>query len=128
MAPLIGSLEIFEEAGLKNIRNKSLLMTRYMMDLIKYELREMGFSLGNPIEDSRRGGHVFLEHQEAARICKALKVNGVIPDFRAPNGIRLAPVALYNTFKEVWETVQILKRIMTDEEYKQFENKREVVA
>ena len=86
------------------------------------------FSLGNPIEDSRRGGHVFLEHQEAARICKALKVNGVIPDFRAPNGIRLAPVALYNTFKEVWETVQILKRIMTDEEYKQFENKREVVA
>ena len=128
MAPLIGSLEIFEEAGLKNIRNKSLLMTRYMMDLIKYELREMEFSLGNPIEDSRRGGHVFLEHQEAARICKALKVNGVIPDFRAPNGIRLAPVALYNTFKEVWETVQILKRIMTDEEYKQFENKREVVA
>ena len=57
-----------------------------------------------------------------------LKANGVIPDFRAPNGVRLAPVALYNTYEEVWKSVQILKKIMKNEEYKQFENKREVVA
>ena len=43
------------------------------------------------------GGHIYLEHAEAARICKALKANGVIPDFRAPNGVRLAPVAFYIT-------------------------------
>ncbi len=72
--------------------------------------------------------HIYLEHAEAARICKALKANGVIPDFRAPNGVRLAPVALYNTYEEVWQSVMILKKIMKDEEYKQFENKREVVA
>lgn len=65
---------------------------------------------------------------QATRICKALKANGVIPDFRAPNGIRLAPVALYNTYEEVWKSVQILKKVMKEEEYKQFENKREVVA
>ncbi|MED3063821.1 kynureninase, partial [Bacillus thuringiensis] len=61
-------------------------------------------------------------------ICKARKANGVIPDFRAPNGVRLAPVALYNTYEEVWKSVQILKGIMKEEKYKQFENKREVVA
>jgi kynureninase len=128
IAPLIGSLEIFAEAGIHRIREKSLHLTRYMMDLILCELDEMGFTIGNPTEDSIRGGHIFLEHKEAARICKALKTNGVIPDFRAPNGIRLAPVALYNTYEEVWKTVQIMKTIMLEEQYKQFENVREVIA
>ncbi|AIM11998.1 kynureninase [Bacillus anthracis] len=127
-APLIGSLEIFKEAGIERLREKSLHITRFMLNLIAHELSDFGFTIGNPLEDEKRGGHIYLEHAEAARICKALKANGVIPDFRAPNGVRLAPVALYNTYEEVWQSVMILKKIMKDEEYKQFENKREVVA
>ena len=115
-------------AGIDKIRNKSLKLTDYMIELIKIELGNFEFKIGNPLDPDKRGGHVFLEHEEAARICKALKDNGVIPDFRTPNGIRLAPVALYNTFEEVWEVVQILKKIMEEEQYKKFENKRDVVA
>jgi kynureninase len=88
----------------------------------------MGFIIGNPQDDVRRGGHVSLVHKEAARICKALKENGVIPDFRAPNIIRLAPVALYTSYSEVWEVVQILKKIMEERQYEKFANEREVVA
>jgi kynureninase len=128
MAPLIGSLEMFNEAGMAEIRKKSLGLTKYLMHLIESELKNHGFIIRNPLDDISRGGHIFLEHPEAARICKALKSDGVIPDFRSPNGIRLAPVALYNTFEDVWNTVQILKAIMIDEKYKQFENKRGVVA
>ncbi|MED2982088.1 kynureninase [Bacillus thuringiensis] len=127
-APLIGSLEIFKDAGIERLREKSLHITRYMLNLIGHELKDFEFTIGNPLEDEKRGGHIYLEHAEAARICKALKANGVIPDFRAPNGVRLAPVALYNTYEEVWKSVQILKKIMKNKEYKQFENKREVVA
>ncbi|TLS38913.1 kynureninase [Pseudalkalibacillus caeni] len=128
LAPLLGSLEMFNEAGMDRIRKKSMQLTGYMMDLIAHELDGYDFVVRNPIEDEKRGGHLFLEHPEAARICKALKAHHIIPDFRSPNGIRLAPVALYNTFEEVWRTVQKLKKIMDDEEYKQFENKRGVVA
>jgi len=128
IAPLIGSLELFAEAGIDRIREKSLQLTRYMMHLIDHELQGMGFTIGNPQEDERRGGHVYLEHDEAIRICKALKENGVTPDFRAPNGIRLAPVALYNSYEDVWKAVQILKKIMEEEQYKKFKNSREVVA
>jgi len=128
LAPLLGSLDIFNEVGIDNIRSRSLQLTNYLMTLIDTELSEYGFLISNPRDDVARGGHIFLEHQEAARICKALKANNVIPDFRTPNGIRLAPVALYNTFEEVWETVQILKEIMINEQYKKFENKRDVVA
>ncbi|SFI83350.1 kynureninase [Thermoflavimicrobium dichotomicum] len=128
VAPLIGSLEIFREAGMDRIREKSLAITRYLMQLIESELRGFGFAIGNPMEDHRRGGHVCLEHEEAARICKALKEQRVIPDFRAPNVIRLAPVALYTSYQEVWEMVQRLKMIMTEQTYKKFKNERGVVA
>jgi kynureninase len=128
IAPLLGALEIFAEAGIENIRAKSLNINQFLMDLLNQELNDLGFTVGNPIEDFRRGGHISLEHKEAARICKALKENGVIPDFRAPNIIRLAPVALYTSYSEVWEVVQILKKIMTEKQYEKFKNEREVVA
>ncbi|MDR6123982.1 kynureninase [Bacillus sp. SLBN-46] len=128
LAPLLGALEIFEEAGIENIRYKSLKINKFLMDLVGQELLDMGFTIGNPLEDVRRGGHISLEHKEAARICKALKGKGVIPDFRAPNIIRLAPIALYTSYSEVWEVVQILKKIMQEKQYEQFENEREVVA
>ncbi len=127
-APLIGSLELLNEVGIGAIRERSLALTGYLQRLIQLELADYGFTVANPADDAERGGHVFLVHPEAARICKALKTNGLIPDFRAPNGIRLAPVALYNTFEEVRSAVQLLKQIMEEEQYKQFENKRDVVA
>ncbi|MDZ5472807.1 kynureninase [Bacillus sp. 31A1R] len=127
-APLIGSLEMFQEVGMEKIRMKSLKMTKYLMELVEYELGDYSFTIGNPLENHRRGGHVSLEHEEAARICKALKDEGVVPDFRAPNVIRLAPVSLYTSYVDVWEAVQILKRIMDGKWYEKYENKREVIA
>jgi kynureninase len=127
-APLLGSLEMFKDATIEAIREKSLQQTRYLMELIEQELAGFDFTIGNPNEDKRRGGHVALEHSEAARICKALKENGVIPDFRKPNIIRLAPVALYTSYVEVWQTVQVLKRVMDEKLYEKYENKREIIA
>lgn len=127
-APLIGSLEMFAEAGIERIREKSLRLTRYLMDWVEQELADDGFSLGNPTDDRRRGGHVALIHEEAVRICKALKDADVIPDFRAPDVIRLAPVALYTSYADVWEAVQRLKRIMDEKLYERYEKKRGVVA
>lgn len=127
LAPLIGSLEMLQEVGINQIRSKSFQLTDYMMELIREHLSDYGFTIGNPDNESR-GAHLLLEHPEAARICKALKADGVVPDFRAPNGIRLAPVALYNSFVDVWQTVEKLRIIMEEKRYEQFENKRGVVA
>ncbi|MFD1735588.1 kynureninase [Bacillus salitolerans] len=126
IAPLIGSLQLFEEAGIQNIREKSLKLTDFLMQLIKEELEE--FEIINPTLENERGGHVCLQHEDAARICKALKENEVIPDYREPNLIRLAPIAFYTSFEEVWETVKRLKHIMDTKAYEKFKNEREIIA
>ncbi|MYL29436.1 kynureninase [Halobacillus halophilus] len=127
-APLLGSLEMFLEAGIGNIRKKSLQLTQLFMDLIHQELEDFGFNIRNPLENERRGGHVCLVHEEAARICKALKSEGVVPDYRSPNVIRLAPVAFYTSYEDVYEVVRILKEIVQEEKHKSFKNERDIIA
>lgn len=128
LAPLLGSLELFHEAGILAIRKKSLRLTRYMMDLINHQLTGMGFSFANPLDDAHRGGHVALVHQDAVRISKALKAHQVIPDFRPPNVIRLAPIALYTSFSDVYEGVARLRHIMETRQYENYGQDREVIA
>lgn len=128
MAPLAGSLDIFEEAGINRLRQKSLAMTDFLVHLIDDRLAGHNFTIGTPRDSGRRGGHVALEHEEAVRINEALKAKGVIPDFRYPNIIRLAPMALYNTYEDIWHLVDIIKEIMDNRVYEQYENKRGPVA
>lgn len=128
MAPMEGSLRMFEEAGIHNIRKKSLKLTAYLMYLIDTKLEKYGFSYGNPTEDQRRGGHVALEHREAIRINKAMKDRKIIPDFRYPNVIRLAPVAFYVSFEDVYRMVEIIEEIMESKAYEEYDGSRGTVA
>jgi len=127
-APLRASLEMFREAGIEWIREKSLKLTEFLMSLLDGLGGSYGFTIGNPREPERRGGHVAIEHAEAARICKALKARGVTPDFRMPNVIRLAPVPLYNTFHELWHCVEHLRAIIDRREYEHFPPGRDLIA
>ena len=130
-APVEGALKIMGVAGIDAIREKSLNMTSYLIFLVDELLsREpYGFSIGSPRDETRRGGHVAIEHQtEALRICAALRARGVVPDFRPPNIIRTAPMALYNTYTEVWQVVHHLKEIMDNREYDRFPGERGAVS
>jgi kynureninase len=128
MAPLQGALEMIAEAGIERIRRKSLLLTDYLMRLLEERLEGFGFTLANPREAHRRGGHVSLVHPEATRICKALKAAGVVPDYRPPQIVRLAPVALYTSFTDCYRAVQRLQRIMADRSYEAYAAGRERIA
>ena len=128
MAPLEGSLEIFNEAGIDRVREKSMQITDYFIYLIDEYLTTYGFEVGSPRESSKRGGHVALVHEEAVRINEALKDEGIVPDFRKPNVIRLAPVPLYISYEEVFDVVMALKKIMDHKTYEKYDKKRSVVA
>jgi kynureninase len=89
---------------------------------------QYGYSIGTPAEPSRRGGHVAVEHPEGARITKALKNRGVVPDFREPNVVRLAPIALYTRFIDIWQVAKSLAGIIDTGEYLELEEGRNIVA
>ena len=126
MAPLLGSLELFEEAGIESVRQKSLQLTSHLRKLVGQQVPELVDV--TPMQDEARGGHIAFAHPEAARICKALKEAKIIPDFRAPNIIRLAPIAFYTSFSDVEQVADKLQDIMDNETYKNFSNERNVVA
>ncbi len=127
IAPLEGSLTIFEEAGIQKIREKSLIITEFLMFLAEKRLLNLGYVIGNPRENHRRGGHVSLEHDEAYRISLALRDHGVVPDYREPNVIRLAPVALYNTYEEVYRLVETLEKIAKEKIFDKYSLERGTV-
>ena len=98
------------------------------MELVDRHLRQCGFSVGTPRESERRGGHVAVEHAEAVRIVAALKARRIVPDFRPPNVIRLAPVPLYTRYRDIGELVMALREIVERGEHLRFDAERAVVA
>lgn len=127
---LLPALEIFEQAGMDRVREKSLALTDFLMEIIDRELSAApyGYSVGTPRDRARRGGHLAVEHEEGWRVCQALKARRIIPDFRPPRVIRLAPVALYNTFADVAETALALREIIDNKEYEAFSPERDAVS
>lgn len=111
LAPLAGTLAIHHQAGMENLRTKSLALTDFLRELAEAFLVPLGFSVATPPEPARRGGHIALVHENAASLCRALRLNGVVPDFRPPDIVRLAPAPLYNTFGDCVETVRRLAEI-----------------
>lgn len=128
---LLGSLRIFEEAQIDQIRAKSIAQTAYLIQLLEeggLTSPPYNYRIGGPREHSARGGHVAVEHDAGPRIAKALKQHGVIPDFRPPDVVRLAPIPLYTSYYEVWKTAQALREIVDSGEYLHVEAGRERVA
>jgi kynureninase len=129
LAPLQGSLELLAEAGgIATLRAKSLALTACLMELVGSELRDFGFGLVNPRADHERGGHIALAHPEAWRICSALKAAGVVPDFRPPDIIRLAPAPLYNSFADCAGAIARLQEIMRIQAYEKFPRQRPLIT
>ncbi len=129
-APVEGSIKILLEAGIENIRQQSLRLTTYLIELLQKRLLPFHpeFKIITPLDPFRRGGHIAIEHPEAFRIGEALKKHGIIPDLRPPNILRIAPVALYNTFTEVWKVVDALCEIMKSREYDSFSIERKLIS
>jgi kynureninase len=110
MAPLRASLDIFDEAGMDALREKSVLLTGYLRYLL--ERGPAGqFEIITPAEPEAQGCQLsVLVHDEPKKHHEALLAEGVVCDFREPNVIRVAPVPLYNTFHEVWRFSRIMLR------------------
>jgi kynureninase len=122
-ASIEGALLTTLDAGIQNIRKKSLQMTQYLIYLCDHILATppYNFKINTPRNPKRRGGHIAIEREEnTLEIYQALKSRNVVLDFRPPNTLRITPVALYNTYHEIWQVVQFIKEIIDSREYENF--------
>ena len=129
MLALDSALDPLLDAGLARVRRKSILLTNYLTYLTDTILVPLGFELGSPRDSERRGSHVSLRHTDAYRVIRALiEEMNVIPDFRAPDNIRLGLAPLYTTFAEVWDTVDRIRKVMVEKRHEKYSRERLAVT
>jgi kynureninase len=117
------SFEMIERAGIKAIAHKAAVGTDLMIDLFDAWLEPLGFTLLTPRESGKRGGHITIGHPEAKRIAAALrKFSAVVPDYRAPNSIRLAIAPLPTSYCEVYDGFARIRESVANKDYLKIED------
>lgn len=123
------SVDLLLSAGIEALRAKSIAQTEYLIALWEKRLQPLGFTLNSPRQAEQRGSHVSLGHPEGLRIDLSLihEMN-ILPDFRAPDNIRLGIAPLYTRFEEIWQTVEALHTIVTERRYEAYDSEGIVVT
>ena len=112
MAAIRASLDLFESAGFENILKKSKTLTGYLEFLIK-ELNDDRINIITPENQEERGCQLSIQVKSANKeLHSQLTKIGVISDWREPDVIRVAPAPLYNSYQDVFEFVQRLKKVL----------------
>lgn len=105
------SLDIYDKAGMKALREKSERLTAYLEWLLR-QITHLPFEIITPTDAHRRGCQLSMLFDERGKeVFETLTANGVIGDWREPNVIRVAPVPLYNTYEDCYKFYEILMSI-----------------
>ncbi len=108
----LASMEIFDQAGIKNLVAKSKLLTGYLEFLLNEINKDRKyFRILTPSDPKERGCQLSIFMlQNGRKVFQKLTREGVIADWREPNVIRVAPVPLYNSFEDVFRFAEIFQR------------------
>jgi kynureninase len=110
------SLEMFDEAGIENLRKKSELLTGYL-EFILNEINTVSvgqnskFKIITPSDAKDRGCQLsIIVNENGKKLFDYLYENNVWPDWREPDVIRMSPVPMYNSFEDVFRIGEIIKQ------------------
>ncbi|GAB3036760.1 kynureninase [Oleiagrimonas citrea] len=103
LVPLRISLQLFHEAGMTRLREKSERLTGYLEWLVDTQLPEV-LEVVTPRESERRGAQLSIRvlggRDQGRALFEHLTEHGIIGDWREPDVIRISPVPLYNRFQD----------------------------
>ena len=101
MIPVRAGIELVAEVGIEAIREKSIALTSFAIKVVDGWPADLGVRVASPRDPAQRGGHVTICRADFRTLTPRLWAEGVIPDFRAPDGIRLGLSPLTTSFTEV---------------------------
>jgi kynureninase len=106
LASLRASMDIFHEVGMERLRAKSISLTAYLEFLLNQNASRT-FSITTPGDPARRGAQLSVRIPDSGhRLCDRLAKEGVVGDWREPDTFRVAPVPLYNSYRDVFRFVE----------------------
>jgi kynureninase len=110
---------MIEDATIAQINAKASKGTDMMIELFDQWLAPLGYELVTPRDSKLRGGHISIYHPDAAQIARGLRDDmNVIPDYRAPNSIRLAISPLPTSYVEVFDGFERIRDYTQSGKYK----------
>ena len=115
MAAHKAALDIFVEAGMSAMREKSLLLTGYLEFIVDQVRNTTGVQLQilTPANPNERGCQLSIVVPGAKKqLVKDLAERGIVVDWREPNVIRMAPVPLYNSFEDIYTFGQVFAEFL----------------
>ena len=104
MAPLIASMEIFDQIGMDAINIKGQNISNYLSYLIDEKLPQIKI-----ITPDNHGCQLSLIVPNGVSVFNTLSERGVVCDWREPDVIRFAPHPLFNTYLDIFNVVKILE-------------------
>jgi len=110
MIPVRAGIELIDEAGIEAIRAKSVLLTDFAIEIVDSWPADLGVEVASPRDSAHRGGHVTIRRHDFREVTSALWARGVIPDFRAPDGIRIGLAPLSSSFAELYDAMEVMRR------------------
>ena len=102
MLPMRDMIALIAEAGIDAVRTKSVALTEYALTAVDALLAPLGVVVASPRNPAERGSHITIDHPAFKAVTAALWEQGIIPDYRNPNGIRLGLSPLSTSFEETF--------------------------
>jgi kynureninase len=116
------AVSLLEQAGIERVRAKGMALTSLAAELADRWLAPLGFTVGSPADASRRGSQLALRHPEAFRLSRALiEEASTVPDFRAPDILRIGMSPLTTRFVEVWDGFDRLRGLAADRAWERYD-------
>jgi kynureninase len=112
MLALQDMLALVDEVGVAAIRDKSVALTSYAVEVADELLTPLGVELASPRDPALRGGHVTLNHPLMRDVTAALWERDVIPDYREPHGLRIGLSPLSTSFGEVRAGLEAVREVL----------------
>jgi len=114
MAAIKASVDLFTAVGMPALIEKSKQLTGYFEFLLT-GLNHPEIRIITPKNPNERGCQLSIQVRNAnKKLHQKLTAKGVISDWREPDVIRCAPVPLYNSYTDVYETVQRLASVLNE--------------
>ncbi|PVV04866.1 hypothetical protein BB560_000612 [Smittium megazygosporum] len=107
------SIEVFNKTSMEALRARSLVLTGYLEYLLKnMDVTSKKVKIITSENTDERGSQLSIcfPGNNLDDIFNHMKEYGVVTDLRRPRVMRVAPAALYSTFEDVWNFVEILNK------------------